>query len=83
MREASTVQAKEATLREERILVLACEERDAQAISSAVAEGGYAEIAPDMAQLCAAVREGAGAVVLVDAGASPPTSMSSGRCCSR
>ena len=59
--------------REERILILAPpRNNDAENISAAATEGGFTpEIVADMAQLCMAIGEGAGAVVLVDAAFSP------------
>src|ERR1700677_2449709 len=52
-------------LLEERVLILVPAESDAKFISAAAAQGGFtAEIAADMAHLCAAISEGAGAVVL-------------------
>jgi PAS domain-containing protein len=63
--EASFVQSQE------RILILA-PETDAQVISAAATEGGFAaEIVADAASVRAAIGEGAGAVVLVDAELSP------------
>jgi PAS domain S-box-containing protein len=54
--------------REERILILAPSETDAETISAAATEAGIAaEVLPDMASLCAAVGEGAGAIALVEA----------------
>jgi PAS domain S-box-containing protein len=55
--------------REERVLVLGATGRDAEEISAAAA-GFTTEFVPDMARLCAQVAEGAGVVVLVDAGLS-------------
>jgi PAS domain S-box-containing protein len=58
--------------REERILILAPAPSDASAISAAATEGGFtAEIVADMTSLCAAIGEGAGATVIVDAALSP------------
>jgi len=53
---------------EERILVLApVESSDARVISDAATEGGFtAEFFADAAALCAAIGEGAGAIVVVD-----------------
>ncbi len=57
---------------EERILVLAPDESDAEAISAAALEGGFsAEVVADMGRVCAGIGEAAGAVVLVDAGWPP------------
>jgi PAS domain S-box-containing protein len=58
--------------REERILILVPTTSDAEYISAAAAHGGFtAETVADMAGLCAAIGEGAGLVLLVDAGFSP------------
>jgi CheY-like chemotaxis protein len=58
--------------RDERILILAPTGGDQEIIAAAAAEGCCtAEIVADMAHLCAAIDEGAGALVLVDAAFSP------------
>jgi PAS domain S-box-containing protein len=64
--------ARAAEQRAERILILAPTGTDAQVISAAATEGGFTpEIVDDMASLCTAIAEGAGAVVLVDEALSP------------
>jgi PAS domain S-box-containing protein len=66
------VTARSAERREERILILAPTGTDAEVISAAAAEGGFAsEHVADMASLRKAIGEGAGALVLADAGFSP------------
>jgi PAS domain S-box-containing protein len=61
-----------ATEREERILILASSGTDAETISAAAAEGGFtAEVLADLSSLRAAIDEGTGAIVLVEA-AFPP-----------